>query len=267
MSGPTRPASGNAGHTVITAPYTEGMGKRRERIEGRLRDFIEAQPLFFVGTAPLDGDGHVNISPKGRAGTLVVLDEHRVAYLDFGGSHAETIAHLRENGRITVMWCAFTGPPNIVRVHGRGEPVFRDDPRFEELVALFGDADAAALRAVVVVTAEIISDTCGYAVPFMDYVGERTLHADFFGRKSDPEFQVYCEGKEFNAESIDGLPALPLPLPPRSIPVTEGLGRSGEPLGDGCESACAEVSVEPRPAEESAPSDAPPHRQLVPESR
>ncbi len=192
------------------------MGKRHEVITQRLRAFIEAQPLFFVATAPLAGDGHVNMSPKGRAGTLIVLDEHRVAYLDFGGSHAETIAHLRENGRITVMWCAFTGPPNIVRIHGRGEPVYRDSPGFEELVAQFAEADAPALRAVIVVTAEIISDTCGYAVPFMDYVGERTLHADHFGRKSDEEFQDYCAAKEFNGQSIDGLPALPLPLPPRA---------------------------------------------------
>jgi predicted pyridoxine 5'-phosphate oxidase superfamily flavin-nucleotide-binding protein len=194
------------------------MGKRYERIDGRLREFISAQPLFFVATAPLTGDGHVNISPKGRAGTLRVLDEQRVAYLDFGGSHAETIAHLRENGHITLMWCAFTGPPNIVRVHGRGEPVFRDDPRFPELVAHFGEADAPGLRAVIVVTAEIVSHTCGFAVPFMDYVGERTLHSEYFGRKSDDEFRGYCAAKEFNGQSIDGLPALPLPLPARPAP-------------------------------------------------
>ncbi|MER5262615.1 pyridoxamine 5'-phosphate oxidase family protein [Actinosynnema sp. NPDC002837] len=191
------------------------MGKTYERIEGRLREFIEQQPVFFTATAPLAADGHVNLSPKGRRGTWRVLDEQRVAYLDFGGSHAETIAHLRENGRITLMWCAFDGPPNIVRVHGTGEPVFRDDPRFGELVAGFGDADGPALRAVVVVTAKLISDTCGFAVPFMDYRGERTLHEEYFGRKTDEEFAAYCEGKDFNAVSMDGLPALPLPLPPR----------------------------------------------------
>jgi hypothetical protein len=104
------------------------MGKVYEQIDTRLRTFIEQQPVFFVATAPLAGDGHVNVSPKGRSGSLTVLDPYTVAYLDFGGSHAETLAHLRENGRITLMWCAFTGPPSIVRVHGRGEPVFRDDP-------------------------------------------------------------------------------------------------------------------------------------------
>jgi predicted pyridoxine 5'-phosphate oxidase superfamily flavin-nucleotide-binding protein len=96
------------------------MGKEYERIEPRLWEFIENQKVFFVATAPLAGDGHVNLSPKGRQGTLRILDDRTVAYLDFGGSHAETIAHLRENGRITLMWCAFEGPPNIVRVHGRG---------------------------------------------------------------------------------------------------------------------------------------------------
>ncbi|MGA6161055.1 pyridoxamine 5'-phosphate oxidase family protein [Amycolatopsis magusensis] len=192
------------------------MGKTYERIDDRLRAFIDAQPVFFVASAPLSGDGHVNLSPKGRAGTLAVLDEHTVAYLDFGGSHAETIAHLRENGRITLMWCAFTGPPKVLRVHGRGEPVFRDDPRWTDLVPKFGDADGPGLRAVILVHAELISDSCGFAVPFMDYREERTQHAQYFGRKSDAQFATYCERKETNVASIDGLPALPLPLPERT---------------------------------------------------
>lgn len=104
------------------------MGKTYERIDGRIRAFIEEQHIFFTATAPLDGEGTVNLSPKGVTGSFAVLDELTVAYLDFAGSNAETVAHLRENGRITLMWCAFQGPPNIVRVHGRGEPVFRDDP-------------------------------------------------------------------------------------------------------------------------------------------
>ena len=137
------------------------MGKTYERIDGRLRDFIEAQPMFFVATAPLSGDGTVNLSPKGLRGCFAVLDEHTVAYLDFAGSNAETIAHLRENGRITLMWCAFTGPPNIVRVHGRGEPVFRDDPRWPGLLTHFPDIDPGphGLRAIIVVRAELITVT------------------------------------------------------------------------------------------------------------
>ncbi|GAA3392960.1 pyridoxamine 5'-phosphate oxidase family protein [Cryptosporangium minutisporangium] len=191
------------------------MGKQYERIDDRLRSFIAEQPVFFVATAPLAGDGHVNLSPKGRSGSLAVLDEYTVAYLDFGGSHAETIAHLRENGRITLMWCAFTGPPTVLRVHGTGEPVFRDDPRFPALVATMPDADAPEVRAVILVTADRISDSCGFAVPLMDYREDRSLHAEFFGRKGEEGFAAYCASKEHNRASIDGLPAVPLPLPPR----------------------------------------------------
>ncbi|MCX5379351.1 pyridoxamine 5'-phosphate oxidase family protein [Streptomyces sp. NBC_00091] len=193
------------------------MGKLYETINGRLREFIEEQPVFFTATAPLTGDGHVNLSPKGRAGTLVVIDDRTLAYLDFGGSGAETIAHVRENGRITLMWCAFSGPPNIVRIHGDGEAVFRDDPRWGELIGLFGEADGPAARAVILVHARRIADVCGFAVPLMEYQGERTLHAEYFGRKTDEEFAEYCEKKEHIGSSVDGLPALPLPLPARTV--------------------------------------------------
>lgn len=192
------------------------VGKTHERIEGRLRTFIEEQPLFFTATAPLSGDGTINLSPKGLRGSWAVLDAHTVAYLDFAGSNAETIAHLRENGRITLMWCAFQGPPNIVRVHGRGEPVFRDDPRWTDLAGHFPDVDTSAhgLRAIIVVRAELIRDTCGYAVPFMTYDTDRDLHARRFAREDDASLSDYFAGKEHVARSIDGLPGLPLPLPP-----------------------------------------------------
>lgn len=193
------------------------MGKLYDRIDDRLRTFIEEQPIFFTATAPLTGDGHVNLSPKGRAGTLVVIDETTLAYLDFGGSGAETIAHVRENGRITLMWCAFSGPPNIVRIHGEGEAVFRDDARWDGLIERFGDADGPSARAVILVRTRRIATVCGFAVPLMDYQGERTLHAEYFGRKTDEEFNEYCEKKEFIGVSVDGLPALPLPLPPRTV--------------------------------------------------
>ncbi|GAA2222909.1 pyridoxamine 5'-phosphate oxidase family protein [Streptomyces indiaensis] len=195
------------------------MGKTHERIDGRLRTFIEGQPVFFTATAPLAADGTVNLSPKGLKGSFAVLDEHTVAYLDFAGSNAETIAHLRENGRITLMWCAFQGPPNIVRVHGRGEPVFRDDPRFRELLGRFRDIDPArhGLRAIIVVTAELIRDTCGYAVPFMTYEEERDLHGKRFAREDDASLSAYFSKKEHIASSLDGLPGLPLPLPPSTV--------------------------------------------------
>ncbi|MFE7776109.1 pyridoxamine 5'-phosphate oxidase family protein [Streptomyces sp. NPDC057445] len=191
------------------------MGQTYERIEGRIRSFIEDQPVFFTATAPLAADGHVNLSPKGRKGTLAVIDELTLAYLDFGGSGAETIAHVRENGRITLMWCAFTGPPKVLRVHGQGEAVFRDDARWAEYIPYFEGADGAAARAVVVVRARRISDACGFAVPFMDYREERTQHAEHFGRRTDEEFAAYCEKKPHVGVSLDGLPALPLPLPAR----------------------------------------------------
>ncbi|MEV5883383.1 pyridoxamine 5'-phosphate oxidase family protein [Streptomyces sp. NPDC052020] len=195
------------------------MGKTYERIDGRLRTFIESQPLFFTATAPLAADGTVNLSPKGLKGSFAVLDERTVAYLDFAGSTAETVAHLRENGRITLMWCAFQGPPNIVRVHGRGEAVLRDDPRFPELVARFPDIDPTrhGLRAVIVVTAELIRDSCGYAVPLMAYEEDRDLHGKRFAREDDASLSAYFAKKEHIATSLDGLPGLPLPLPPSTV--------------------------------------------------
>ena len=196
------------------------MGKTYDRIDGRLRDFIEAQPVFFTATAPLDGDGTVNLSPKGLTGSFAVVDERTVAYLDFAGSTAETVAHLRENGRITLMWCAFQGPPNIVRIHGRGEPVFRDDPRWEELMAHFPAIDPTlhGLRAVVLVSAELVRDSCGYGVPFMTYDEDRDLHGKRFAREDDASLSAYFAKKEHIATSIDGLPGLPLPLPPLPRP-------------------------------------------------
>ncbi|CAL9288092.1 hypothetical protein SUDANB91_01386 [Streptomyces sp. SudanB91_2054] len=214
-----RPVRTTAGQAHRGHPYSSDMGKTYERIDGRLRTFIEAQPVFFTATAPLAGDGTVNLSPKGLTGSFAVLDELTVAYLDFAGSNAETIAHLRENGRITLMWCAFQGPPNIVRVHGRGEPVFRDDPRFPALLTRFPDIDPSAhgLRAVIVVTAELIRDTCGYGVPFMAYESDRDLHAKRFAREDDASLNAYFTKKEHIATSMDGLPGLPLPLPPSSV--------------------------------------------------
>jgi hypothetical protein len=194
------------------------MGKTYERIDGRLRTFIEAQPIFFTATAPLSGDGTVNLSPKGLKGSFAVLDELTFAYLDFAGSNAETVAHLRENGRITLMWCAFQGPPNIVRVHGRGEAVLRDDPRFQELLGHFPDIDPSlhGLRAIIVVTAETIRDSCGYAVPFMTYDEDRDLHAKRFAREDDESLSEYFAKRQI-ATSLDGLPGLPLPLPPSTV--------------------------------------------------
>jgi len=180
------------------------VGKLYDAIDGRLREFVLRQPVFFVATAATEG--RVNVSPKGMKGTFAVLGPNRVAYLDYTGSGVETIAHLRDNGRITVMFCAFAGPPNVVRLHGRGEAVRPEDPRFAELYERFGvDADHG-LRSVIVVDVDRVSDSCGFAVPLLDYVGERTLLDDWAARKTDEDLVAYR--KERNAASIDGLPAL-----------------------------------------------------------
>ena len=139
------------------------MGKVYEGIDPKLAAWLMAQPMFVVATAPLDEDGLINVSPKGMAGTFAVLDEQTVAYLDLTGSGIETIAHLRQNGRIVVMFTAFDGRPNIVRLHGRGEVVLPDDPRFRELRPRF--SDHPGVRSIIVVTVARVSDSCGYAVP------------------------------------------------------------------------------------------------------
>src|SRR3954463_6658677 len=161
------------------------MGKVFEGIDEHQREWIARQALFFVGTAPLAGGGHVNVSPKGPTGSLRVLDDHTVAYLDVIGSGAEKIAHLRENGRIVVMLFAVEGPPKILPLHGRGEVVTPDDPRFEQLIARCEFDDPAlpeSRRAVIVVDAERIADSCGYGVPLMSHGGERP-HMDAWAEK------------------------------------------------------------------------------------
>jgi pyridoxamine 5'-phosphate oxidase-like protein len=182
------------------------MGKRYEQIDERLRDFILAQPVFFVGTAPSAPDGHLNVSPKGLSGSFAVLGPHRVAFLDYGGSGAETIAHLRDDGRIVLMFCAFAGPPNIVRLHGYGVAHLEPDAGFAELVRHFPDRHPGA-RAVVDVAVDRISDSCGYGVPLMAYQGDRDLLPRFWERKSAEQVAQYRVTK--NATSIDGLPAIP----------------------------------------------------------
>ncbi len=189
------------------------MGKVFDRIDEQLREWIGRQALFFVGTAPLAGDGHVNVSPKGPIGALRVLDDHTLAYLDVVGSGAETIAHLRENGRIVVMLCAFEGPPRILRLHGRGRVVTPGDPELDELLerARFDEFTAEeARRAVIVVDVERIADSCGYGVPLMDYEGARPHMPAWAEKKLRVGGAAAIEEykAEKNAVSIDGLPAL-----------------------------------------------------------
>jgi hypothetical protein len=192
------------------------MGKVYDRIDEHLRRWIDAQCMFFVATAPLGADGHVNLSPKGPIETLRVLDDHTVAYLDTVGSGAETIAHLRENGRIVVMLCAFAGPPRIFRLHGRGSVVMARDAEFETVASScdFAMPEMPEIcRAIIVVDVERIADSCGYGVPLMSYEGERP-HGDLWAAKKlrtgGPQALIDYQ-RENNTTSLDGLPAVELP--------------------------------------------------------
>jgi Pyridoxamine 5'-phosphate oxidase len=190
------------------------MARTYAEIDERLADWIARQSLFFVGTAPSGDDGHVNVSPKGPIGSLRVLGPHTVAYLDIVGSGAETIAHLRQNGRIVVMLCAFQGPPRIVRLHGEGEALQPSHPEFAETLALgFHEPQAPeARRALIRVEVTRISDSCGYGVPLMRYEGARP-HSDLstakrlrvHGPDALRDYQA-----EHNQRSLDGLPAVEL---------------------------------------------------------
>lgn len=179
------------------------MGKTYPEIDERLAAWIRGQRLFFVATAPLAGDGHVNCSPRGLD-TFAILGPHEVAWLDLTGSGVETIAHLRENGRVVLMFCAFSGPPKIVRLHGRGEVVEPGDPAFLALRARFGAYDG--VRAVIRVRCQRISDSCGYGVPLYEYREERPQLAEWTRRKGPDGIRAYHA--EQNARSLDGLPGL-----------------------------------------------------------
>ena len=192
------------------------MAREYDTIDEHLAIWIARQPLFFVGSAPLAEGGHVNVSPKGPIGSLRVLGPVTVAYLDIYGSGSETIAHLRENGRIVVMLCAFEGPPRIVRLHGRGELLRPDDDGFAELLerADFEDPSIPeARRSIIRVDVSRISDSCGYGVPLMRYDGQRP-HSTLSARKRlrTKGAEGYAEFvAERNASSLDGLPAIDAP--------------------------------------------------------
>jgi hypothetical protein len=179
------------------------MSKVYEALDDRLKGFIAAQKLFFVATAPLGEEGRVNLSPKGYD-SLRVLDDHTVAYLDLGGSGIETLAHLRENGRITLMFVAFEGPASILRLYGKGEAVSVGEPGFDELFALFKGFDRA--RSIIKVRIDRIADSCGWGVPFYNYAGEREQLVRWIEHKP---FDEWIEHRyRTNETSIDGLPGL-----------------------------------------------------------
>jgi hypothetical protein len=181
------------------------MGRTYDALDDTLTAFLRAQRLFFVATAPAEG-GHVNVSPKGLD-TFAVVDARTVAYLDLTGSGIETVAHVRQNGRITLLFCAFEGPPRLVRLYGTGRVTTVDEPGFAAAAAPFPSYPNA--RAVIEVRLDRIADSCGFGVPRYRYDGERSQLLEWAERKGAAGVVAYRA--ERNVASIDGLPGLPRP--------------------------------------------------------
>ena len=182
------------------------MGKTYEQLNERLTAFIQQQKMFFVATAPLSADGHVNLSPKGYD-SFAILGPNRVAFCDLGGSGIETVAHVRENERLTIMFSAFEGPANILRLYGRASIIQFDDPSFEEALGWFPAHDRA--RNIITLDVTRIQDSCGWGVPFYAFEGERDQLTRAHANR--PVEEANLRFYERNAESIDGLPGIVRP--------------------------------------------------------
>ena len=179
------------------------MGKSYNQLDDRLVDFIQRQHIFFVGTAPTSVDGHLNISPKGLD-TFRILGPKTIAYLDLVGSGIETVAHLRQNSRITIMFCAFEGAPMILRIHGRGKVIEPGDAEWEDLVRVF--PPRPGMRSIIILEADRITDSCGFGVPEYDFRGDRDQLTSYACRKGPSGLERYKAEK--NRRSIDGLDGL-----------------------------------------------------------
>jgi len=179
------------------------LGKIHTEIDESLAKTLQNQHVFFVATAPLDPEGNLNLSPKGLD-CFRILGPRTVAYLDVIGSGVETIAHLKENGRIVLMFCMFEGPPNIIRLHGHGRVIEPHLPEFRELASKFPAYETT--RAIILVDVTRVSDSCGFGVPLMKYAGDRDQHFAWARKKGQDGLKTYK--RERNRRSIDGLPGL-----------------------------------------------------------
>ena len=182
------------------------MGKEYTEISDRLQEWINQQQVFFVATAPLSADGLINCSPKGLD-SLSILGPRTIAYVDVGGSGIETVAHLKENGRIVIMICAFDGPPKIFRFYGTGSVIESHCDRFADLLADFPAQPSA--RNIIEVSVDRIIDSCGYGVPLYDFKKHRDSFDNYYASKSEAEVAEYRKNR--NATSLDGLPGLSFP--------------------------------------------------------
>lgn len=176
------------------------MAQFYDSISAELESFIKAQPLFFVATAPLRADGHVNLSPKGLD-SFRILAPTRVGYLDLTGSGNETSAHLRENGRITFMFCAFEGTPRILRLYGLGRALLAGTPQYQELAPQFPSLDGA--RQIIVADIDGVQTSCGAAVPRMRLLDQREDLLQWARAKGEQGLDVYRRSR--NVRSLDGL--------------------------------------------------------------
>jgi hypothetical protein len=182
------------------------MATNFDEIDDTLAQWLVDQPLFCVGTAPLSAQGSVNCSPKGNRQEFAVLSGRRVAYLDQTGSGVETIAHLRENGRIVILFFAISGAPRIVRLHGRGRVIERDSPDFAEFAASFPTAHDVGVRSIIVADLERVSDSCGYGIPLLSFAEHRPTMDQWSRRKGPEGIREYW--REHNLVSIDGIEGL-----------------------------------------------------------
>ena len=176
------------------------MGKVFEQVDDSMREWIAKQHIFFVGTAPLSGDGMVNLSPKGYD-AFRILRDHEVGYLDFTGSGIETVAHIQENGRITFLFCSFDAKPRIVRFHGKGTVHEVGTPEFEKLLVHF--EPKAGMRSIITAQVTRISDSCGYGVPRYEFLGDRATMEDYWTAKGAEGTTEYQRTR--NVKSLDGL--------------------------------------------------------------
>lgn len=178
------------------------MATQYPRIEPPIARFIAKQKIFFTATAT--GDSRINLSPR-STDALRVLDENRVCYLDLTGSGSETSAHLLADGRMTIMFCAFEGPPMILRLYGRGRSLFHGTPEYAERLAASYDGEAPlGARQIVELTADLVQTSCGYAVPLFSHEGERDVLDRWAEGKGAEGLVAYRAEK--NAVSLDGLP-------------------------------------------------------------
>ena len=179
------------------------MGKEYTEVDERIQKWISRQKMFFVATAPNAADGLINCSPKGLD-SLRVIEPTRIAYVDTGGSGIETVAHLKDNGRILLMMCAFDGPPKIFRFYGRGTALEPHDAGFDDLLARFPSMPAA--RNIIVIDIERIIDSCGYGVPLYEFKAHRDSLPNYFSNQSEEDILAYRRNS--NSTSLDGLPGL-----------------------------------------------------------